>query len=79
MKQAIMQNIEWKRSTFAGVESKDGRWLLQVSRDHNDKPISWSVFDNNTSPQWLDDRLAEFDFLREAKAFVDNLMMAMLK
>ena len=69
-----MVNIQWNRSTFQGVESKDGRWLLQASRDHNDKPISWSVFDNDTNPQWLDDRLAEFDFLAEAKAFVNNLI-----
>ncbi len=68
-----MSQVKWNRPDFAGVTSKCGRWNLQASRDHNDKPISWSVFDNTTNPEWLDDRLTEVDTLAEAKQYVARL------
>ena len=68
-----MNAIKWSRPDFAGVTSKDGRWTLQASRDVNDKPVSWSVFDNTEPHEWLDDRLTEVNTLAEAKAFVAEL------
>lgn len=68
-----MSKIKWTRPAEDGVLSKDGRWLLQPSRDRNGKPVCWSVFDNNTNPEFLDDRLTEKPRLAEAKEYVEKL------
>lgn len=65
--------VKWNKTDYAGTTSKDGKWYIQASRDVNDRPVSWSVFDNTKENEWLDDRLKELDTLADAKAYVEKL------
>ena len=77
-----MSKVKWTAAdqNHCCIDSHCGRWLLQAYRDPNWKVKAWDVFDNNIPPQcpsgvrYLDDRIANFRLLKEAKDYVESLL-----